>query len=283
MKPNEVLFMNSITFECEIITPMLLAGADGKTPELRPPSIKGMMRYWWRAIKAEDDIDKLRKEESEIFGSSDEKIGKSKFSIRVISKNLFSDNFSPVPHSNKTFKFQGYKPGQKFSIMIFGNNDISLYQKILDMTLLLGGLGKRSRRGFGSVHCASWKFPNINVLQKFLLDKLNSIQNDFENINGKIKRKSNPCGKYPFIKEISFGKIIPDYNDLLKKIGQASHNHRDNSLGSGNPRMASPIYVTIVKMNNDFIPVITTLNSVFPPDGYRYNIQKQDNFKGALI
>ncbi len=30
--------MNTIKFECEIITPMFLAGADGKTPELRPPS-----------------------------------------------------------------------------------------------------------------------------------------------------------------------------------------------------------------------------------------------------
>jgi len=28
---------------------MFLAGADGVTPELRAPSIKGAMRFWWRA------------------------------------------------------------------------------------------------------------------------------------------------------------------------------------------------------------------------------------------
>ncbi len=44
--------MRSITFECETITPMFLARADGKTPELRPPSIKGLMRFWWRAMNA---------------------------------------------------------------------------------------------------------------------------------------------------------------------------------------------------------------------------------------
>ncbi len=44
--------MRSITFECETITPMFLACADGKTPELRPPSIKGLMRFWWRAMNA---------------------------------------------------------------------------------------------------------------------------------------------------------------------------------------------------------------------------------------
>ncbi|OPX29474.1 MAG: type III-B CRISPR module RAMP protein Cmr1 [Candidatus Omnitrophica bacterium 4484_171] len=42
--------MKTITFECETITPMFLAGADGRTPELRPPSIKGAMRFWWRAM-----------------------------------------------------------------------------------------------------------------------------------------------------------------------------------------------------------------------------------------
>ncbi len=41
--------MKSIKFTLETITPLFLAGADGQTPELRPPSIKGMMRFWWRA------------------------------------------------------------------------------------------------------------------------------------------------------------------------------------------------------------------------------------------
>lgn len=34
-----------IIFECEVVTPMFLAGADGKTPELRAPSIKGAIRF----------------------------------------------------------------------------------------------------------------------------------------------------------------------------------------------------------------------------------------------
>ena len=41
--------MNTITFELETITPMFMAGADGETFELRPSSIKGDMRFWWRA------------------------------------------------------------------------------------------------------------------------------------------------------------------------------------------------------------------------------------------
>jgi len=47
-----------------MITPLFMAGADGKTPELRPPSFKGMMRFWWRAMRAENDIDALGQAES---------------------------------------------------------------------------------------------------------------------------------------------------------------------------------------------------------------------------
>ncbi|MDW8109975.1 MAG: type III-B CRISPR module RAMP protein Cmr1, partial [Candidatus Kryptonium sp.] len=49
--------MHEITLSCSVITPMFMAGADGRTPEIRPSEFKGMMRWWWRAIKAEDDID----------------------------------------------------------------------------------------------------------------------------------------------------------------------------------------------------------------------------------
>ncbi len=75
--------MNIIKFECETVTPMFLAGADGKTPELRPPSIKGAMRFWWRAMNGHISIKELKEEEGEIFGGSGEKEGRSKFGIRI--------------------------------------------------------------------------------------------------------------------------------------------------------------------------------------------------------
>ena len=58
----------TVTFECETITPMFLRGADGRTPELRAPSIKGAMRYWWRAINGHLAPNELLAMESAIFG-----------------------------------------------------------------------------------------------------------------------------------------------------------------------------------------------------------------------
>lgn len=280
--------MNSVTFECEIITPMFLAGADGKTPELRPPSIKGMMRFWWRAIKGEDNIEKLGIEEGNLFGSSDEKIGKAKFLVRIIANNLTTGEFSPVPHRTNKFKFKGFNIGQKFSVLLAGKDNITNFKTIYELAMLLGGFGKRSRRGFGSIHCENWDFTDDNGLIQFIHSKLNSIQNDFYIKDMKISGRSSPNAKYPFIREIALGKPEKDPFDLLRDIGNASHQYSDPSLGyagkfCGNPlRMASPIYVSISKLGNEFIPIITTLNSAFPSSYPSCNRQKQEHFRGSL-
>ena len=62
--------MDKIILKCEIVTPMFCYGADGKTPELRAPSLKGALRFWWRAIHPNLDLERLKKEETEIFGGS---------------------------------------------------------------------------------------------------------------------------------------------------------------------------------------------------------------------
>ncbi|MBK6900382.1 MAG: type III-B CRISPR module RAMP protein Cmr1 [bacterium] len=64
-----------------IITPMFIGGAN-QDPEdgIRPPSVKGMLRFWWRALNwwrfldaAKNDVVALRemhKEEARLFGSA---------------------------------------------------------------------------------------------------------------------------------------------------------------------------------------------------------------------
>ncbi|MCX7870024.1 MAG: type III-B CRISPR module RAMP protein Cmr1 [bacterium] len=82
--------MKELNLRCKLITPMFMAGSDKETTELRPTEFKGMIRWWWRAIKAEDNIQKLKKEEAEIFGSI-EKEGKSKLYIRILTELNESD------------------------------------------------------------------------------------------------------------------------------------------------------------------------------------------------
>ena len=172
--------MKAITFECETITPMFLGGADGRTPELRPPSIKGAMRFWWRAMNGHLPLENLKEEEMEIFGGSGEKEGRSRIVLRVKSDNepekginirndynlkwnynrqenrLDGDDagtgyllYSTVLGSGKYY----IKDNQKFTVEIKSQYLDALKQAVASFWALayLGGIGTRARRGAGNI------------------------------------------------------------------------------------------------------------------------------------
>ena len=280
--------MKIITFECEIITPMFLTGADGRTPELRPPSIKGAMRFWWRAMNGRLSLEDLKKQEAEIFGASDEKIGRSKISIRILSDSLQTSTYKPIPY--KPFKSNGIIPNHNISIILstYYNNMIDKYSDILKVSIILGGFGKRARRGFGSVRILnvdSQSYKSEYNLEN-ILKLVNKIgDNKYKIENGKIVLKQNITAQYPFLKEIKIGKEYDSWEELLKKVAEASHNHDFDSLGfaKGNKRLASPIYVSVLKKpNNKYLPIISTLNTVFE-DGRTVDDSEQNAFKGAIL
>ncbi|MCS7202297.1 MAG: type III-B CRISPR module RAMP protein Cmr1 [Dictyoglomus sp.] len=163
--------MYTLNLKCKIITPLFMLGADGKTPELRPSEFKGMMRWWWRAIRAEDNIDNLRKEEAEIFGGTREKEGKSKIKIKITSKinnvgeniqneiseliglkYLYYSTFS-LRDKGETIIKSFLKPDTEFELQLtsFDKKSFDIACASLWLSIYLGGFGTRGRRGGGNV------------------------------------------------------------------------------------------------------------------------------------
>ncbi len=69
----------------EVVTPLFCAGADPKRAELRLPSFKGVLRFWWRALawsRLNGDLNEIQSQESEIFGSADG--GQSRVRMRLV-------------------------------------------------------------------------------------------------------------------------------------------------------------------------------------------------------
>ena len=175
--------MYSVNFDLEIITPLFMAGADGRTPELRPPSFKGMMRFWWRAMKAEDDIKKLANEEASILGGTGSTERKSKIQVTIPQKpklqtedDLLSEigflkndkritkqeygGIGYLLYSTYTLKdkgmpvLRGYiKPDQKFDFALKAMTEEATNHALasLWLAIYLGGFGTRSRRGGGNL------------------------------------------------------------------------------------------------------------------------------------
>jgi len=283
--------MHKITFTCETITPMFLSGADGQTPELRAPSIKGALRFWWRALNGHLALPELKKQEGSIFGDTSRK---SKFSICVIPKRIQKGKQKPVLH--KRYVLPCILEGSTFDVTFRIPNEYSYWNiekcsKLFELVTLLGGFGKRVRRGMGSVDiidCSNkrWNkhenslehiFHLIQPFSKHYILKDNSISINF----------SGGMQYFPWIRQIQLGE---HNSNLLQDISDTTHIiHRNNnsrsyeaSLGHAKRgRFASPIYVSVTK--GSIKPLITTLNPVPNRSGRDIDSRLQDEFKNRIL
>ena len=271
----------------ETVTPMFLHGEKHRKLELRPPPFKSLMRYWWRTVQDCDEAS-LQKDEAELFGSTK---GRAPFSIRIPgTQNLATVDYKPLPHKQQPV-FKAYKADKSFGLYLIteDGSNASIYEQIAKLGFLLGGVGNRSRRGFGSIRETSWNFTCVSSLRQEVLDTLNTVAgtNRFQ-ITGKIiKSKKRTCfpPKYPVIQCIFFGNPTPDVDALLKTIGQETHNHKDDALGYAKKRqrLASPIHVRIQKIQEKYVPIVTQLYSIYPKSNPNNFKQKQKRFINDII
>lgn len=148
--------MQTITFTCEVITPMFLAGADGTTPELRPASIKGALRFWWRAMNGHLPTDEMRKLEGEKFGSTKQR---SKIIIRteIIDAKCGNINKSETLLGRDYLMYSVFMNEKEaittgsFKVIMSSIDNNALLEAAYCFWLIsnFGALGTRSRRGCG--------------------------------------------------------------------------------------------------------------------------------------
>ena len=286
--------MEQITFTCELITPLFMSGADGTTPELRPTGIKAALRFWWRAMNGHLSLKDLKETEGKIFGDTSQRSRIIIHAIDFISPRIVKR--SPLPHRERSFMKDAFDTRQRFELDLglIENPNFSIKQleSLVYLTFTLGGLGNRSRRGFGSIKILNQPAPTLPTLVKHL--KTVNPKGIFEeNTEGFISARFNRENAYPFIKEIAIGR--PD-NNLLRIIGDATHFVMKESpyqykasigMGAGD-RFASPIYVSIVQEDRNDKPIITTLHTV-PPQKSQKNYDRdislplQEEFKRNIL
>jgi len=253
------------TINCKLITPMLMHGEDTRVAELRPPAIKGAMRFWWRAIHGNLTLKELKEQESQLFGGAGEDSAvKSSFRIKLVTTSLQTVQIDPLPHKKSRFRISGYKENQNLKITLIGK-ELDKIKKIFELSTILGGLGQRSRRGFGSIQ-----------IQKSISEEY--VRNLIKEINPSFNYTSN--NSYPYIKNIKIGKEYQNMNLLIRTISSATHNHnRDGMFGSvQGGRCASPVYISIIKNNQKYKPIITTLNAT-----KKIDTKRLEAFTGAIL
>ncbi len=184
-----------------VTTPLFMGGPNTTVEakaELRPPSLKGLLRFWFRAIalhslEKRSDVKKL---EDDIFGNTE----KQSAFLLTIEKQMGlpetkSANWRNAPgmhylgHGVTDFRGNTTRPflkqGGSFTIRLrtkksAPENTVFFIPLVLQAIGLFGGAGARSRKGFGSLsleqlNCDSeiiWKPP---ATSKELRENLNTF------------------------------------------------------------------------------------------------------------
>jgi len=247
--------MKKLTFELEFITPAFLGGADPLKPELRPASFVGLLRFWWRALKSECNIEELKEEETKIFGGN----GKyaSKVAIRVWGNvDLKEEPFKSFyrldwsfdknhrtlrgPHSGIGYLFfstmlrdrvKGFIPaGSRFSISFVGEESyLNHYVASLWALVFLGGVGSRSRRGGGNLTVIDHYPKDLQIsftpkayFGEWLVENLKKAKE-------LVGSSKTPCSEYSNLSNIKIVLSPKEFNtwiEALNDIGNRFMNLR---------------------------------------------------------
>lgn len=172
----------------KVVTPLFCAGAHSDRAELRLSSFKGVLRFWWRALawpRCGGDLRAIKRREDALFGSA--QTGQSRVLMRLVADGkpatVSKEEVLTVAAGNKTVvgegaRYLGYGVMEAFSSAKSNKRAgelkraclrapfefaVEIRTRHLDREGLdsltnaliavgtLGGLGAKSRKGYGSL------------------------------------------------------------------------------------------------------------------------------------
>lgn len=277
--------LNRLIVKCEFITPAFIYGANDNL-ELRSASIKGAMRFWWRATSKYNDCKTMFKEESDIFGGAykdDEEesvFKKAKVNIIVkyddckIDKNsdllkleFLGINYLYYSTLNLNGKRNNYhlKAGNEFQVIFEYSNENSKYiyeyLKALNALQLFGGVGSRSRRCGGNFvvknieNLGNIKNLDITLIKEALyteeLYKDKKITDCYSKFFEDNLNKESIYRKSIVIATFKDEKARKKLTNSLNRIGDLYKEARGESK-KGPSRGCSPLIIKMVKDKDEY-------------------------------
>ena len=207
------------TFDIEVITPLFGGGVEAGINDpitlIRPSSIRGHLRFWWRATRGAtfSSAAEMRQCEEKIWGSTEEP-SKVVVTVELVSKGEIKKvgsfekqqdrqgNVKTDEHGYPIYSFQLYsglpdyasfpfrpqfiknKPLEENNELIkevrkdiifklnlsYNRSELDLDDEIIPAITAwvnFGGIGARTRRGFGALYCGQLAIQDNDSLGKF--------------------------------------------------------------------------------------------------------------------
>ncbi|HDH91494.1 MAG TPA: type III-B CRISPR module RAMP protein Cmr1 [Candidatus Aenigmarchaeota archaeon] len=309
---GEVTGMEKLCLELEAVTPIFIAGADQRNIEnegLRPPSLRGLMRWWFRAIMGSmTSIKNLKMLEDRIFGSTNQKSA-----IRVTSVTNAKPSTINIPNSLRYLWFsiqlqrrqnqrlQCYPEKSKFHVTIYSEdkNVLNIVSGCLWTLIYLGGIGSRMRRGAGSLKVVKifgdtpyrFIFEGKTVVdaKKFIEINLKKIFENFkEYVNGNFSLQRSPSFAVLSKRHSEIKLINKTFNTSVEALKEVSDKYQIFRRGKplkhrytfGLPiishrefkdrRQASPIFIGVMDLNGKYSVRLIKFYTSIHPDFSKY-------------
>lgn len=247
--------MKTEIFHLELITPCFCAGANQAVAEIRPPSIRGQVRWWFRSLGGS------AKDEALIFGSAAGESGAGssvRFAVSDVRPTTQRSlpSFSPNdPQSyvwhyasvsgtkEKGAKGPRWQPlgalpfGTTFKIHVTWLRELPnlkpAFDEALSAFLTLGTLGLRATRGLGAFRCDE------------ATDWLKVIST-LETKSFTIRRRTNPSDFS------DYSSALRDWASWLRYRLRKEHKaEQPSALGSSEPRQASAVHFRPIWVGKD--------------------------------
>ena len=249
--------MQTLHLDVETITPLFIAGADQSHIEgegLRSPTLRGLMRWWFRSIiGGMADEETLKEKESEIFGSPEARSKVRVLTNTIDGKPVRIDGINALKELGYfwfSIRMQSrdqrpfcYPPGSKFSITLMSDDSdaLRIAASTLWATIYLGGVGARMRRGAGALRVlkaedgsyCNFSFRGSNIVPdaKVFLEK--NLKAILENFKKKYEILRKPNGEPPFCilskktaEIVLIDKPFVRYEDGLREISDVYQHYR---------------------------------------------------------
>ncbi|ADI14569.1 type III-B CRISPR module RAMP protein Cmr1 [Truepera radiovictrix] len=245
----------TLTATYRVVTPLFMSGADQSRAELRLPSIKGALRFWWRALAWErlgGDLEQIRRQEAELFGSTD--TGQAGVLMRLrapevtqLSKGVVLKDGGRVVGEGARYlgygvmeafasRNKGTQEGQltraclaapfDFTLQVCFKPNLTPKQRdgIVDALKLLGtvgALGSKARKGYGSLVLKEYQ-DGEKVWQA--PQDIIAIKEELEKLKSEFKLRTDKPPYTAFSRESKIllveGEVSQSPLELLNRIGR---------------------------------------------------------------
>ena len=253
------------TRKYKLITPLFGGGVEAKKADplkvIRETSIRGQLRFWWRAMRGTGTLQEMKKREDALFGSGGENASQSKVLIHV--KDIKEGRAKPVyrinnyrveyvdrndptnyaafslPQTDKELRKLRDEQKQAVPIDIRENVEFTLeisYPKseAAEIEAFLwawenfGGIGGRTRRGFGAIQRTDGELVNAANVEQKIRDDLQKHLLSNKNCDVRVPHLLN-SSVLKIKKAVTSQAAWEDLIDKLRQFRQARRAGSDPS------------------------------------------------------